>query len=75
MNDKFYMKQAINKAWEVSNSNPSNPAVGAVVVDKITKFLSIEAHKKAGFLHAEANAIKSALEKLNPNLIFPQNKR
>lgn len=72
MNDDFYMNLAINEAWKYQILTYPNPAVGCVILDKNGKILSIEAHKKAGKSHAEVNAVKKALEFLDPNLVFPK---
>ncbi|PSM51570.1 diaminohydroxyphosphoribosylaminopyrimidine deaminase / 5-amino-6-(5-phosphoribosylamino)uracil reductase [Campylobacter blaseri] len=72
MNDDFYMNLAINEAWKYQILTYPNPAVGCVILDKNGKILSIEAHKQAGKAHAEVNAVKKALQVLNPNLIFPK---
>lgn len=71
INDDFYMSLAINKAWEFQGLTYPNPAVGCLILDEFGKILSIQAHQKAGFAHAELNAVKSALESLNPNLKLP----
>lgn len=75
MNDEFYMSLAIKKAWQYQILTYPNPAVGALILDKNNQILSIEAHQKAGCNHAEVNAIKSALKKLNPNLVFPKDEK
>lgn len=75
MNDEFYMSLAIKKAWQYQILTYPNPAVGALILDKNNQILSIEAHQKAGCNHAEVNAIKSALKKLNPNLNFPKDEK
>lgn len=71
INHEFYMNLALNKAWEFQGLTYPNPAVGCVILDKFGKILAIEAHQKAGLAHAELNATKSALKKLNPNLKLP----
>lgn len=68
MNDEFYMDLAINKAWKYQLLIYPNPAVGCAILNKNGKLLSVEAHEKAGFPHAELNAVKSALIAINPNL-------
>lgn len=75
MNDEFYMSLAIKKAWQYQILTYPNPAVGALILDKNNQILSIEAHQKAGCNHAEVNAIKSALKKLNSNLVFPKDEK
>lgn len=71
IDDEFYMSLAIKKAWEFQILTYPNPAVGCVILDKNGQILSIEAHQKSGRAHAELNAVKSALAKLNPNFNFP----
>ncbi|QKF64303.1 bifunctional diaminohydroxyphosphoribosylaminopyrimidine deaminase/5-amino-6-(5-phosphoribosylamino)uracil reductase RibD [Campylobacter corcagiensis] len=61
MSDEFYMDLAIKEAWKWQILTYPNPAVGCVITDKFGKILSIQAHKKAGFAHAELNAILTAL--------------
>ena len=73
MNDEFYMNLALNEAWKYQFLTYPNPAVGALILDKNQKILSIEAHKQAGGAHAELNAIKKALLLLNPSLKIPTN--
>ncbi len=68
MNHTFFMKLAIKKAWEYQLLTYPNPAVGAVVVED-GKILSIEAHKKRGFPHAEILALLVAIKnKLDINI-------
>ncbi|NLK66077.1 MAG: bifunctional diaminohydroxyphosphoribosylaminopyrimidine deaminase/5-amino-6-(5-phosphoribosylamino)uracil reductase RibD [Campylobacteraceae bacterium] len=77
MNDEFYMKLALEKAWKYQVLTYPNPPVGCVIVGGSGEILSIEAHKKAGEGHAELNAVKKALINLNKRnnkgLNFPQN--
>ena len=61
INDEFYMSLAIKKAWEFQILTYPNPAVGCAVLDASGRLLSVVAHKKAGFLHAEPSAILLAL--------------
>lgn len=61
MINEFYMRLALKEAWKYQILTFPNPAVGCVIVDKNGKILSINSHKKAGFLHAEANAVFVAL--------------
>ena len=61
INDEFYMSLAIKKAWEFQILTYPNPAVGCVVLDAGGRLLSVAAHKKAGFLHAEPSAVLLAL--------------
>ena len=61
INDEFYMSLAIKKAWEFQILTYPNPAVGCVILDAGGRLLSVAAHKKAGFLHAEPSAVLLAL--------------
>ncbi|WP_297989903.1 bifunctional diaminohydroxyphosphoribosylaminopyrimidine deaminase/5-amino-6-(5-phosphoribosylamino)uracil reductase RibD [uncultured Campylobacter sp.] len=67
MNDEFYMDLALRAAWRYQALTLPNPAVGCALLDKSGRVLSIGAHKKAGFLHAEANAVFAALCDLDAN--------
>ena len=67
MNDEFYMDLALRAAWRYQALTLPNPAVGCVLLDKSGRILGIGAHKKAGFLHAEANAVFAALCDLDAN--------
>uniref|UniRef100_UPI002604622C bifunctional diaminohydroxyphosphoribosylaminopyrimidine deaminase/5-amino-6-(5-phosphoribosylamino)uracil reductase RibD n=1 Tax=uncultured Campylobacter sp. TaxID=218934 RepID=UPI002604622C len=67
MNDEFYMDLALRAAWRYQALTLPNPAVGCVLLDKSGRVLGIGAHKKAGFLHAEANAVFAALCDLDAN--------
>ena len=60
VNDNFFMNLALQEAWKYQGLTYPNPAVGAVIVDKNGKILSISAHKKQGTPHAELNAAKEA---------------
>ena len=66
IDDKFYMKLAIDEAWKYQFLTYPNPAVACVVV-KNGEILSIEAHTEAGLPHAEVNALKAAYIKKFPN--------
>lgn len=66
MYDEFYMNLAINEAWKFQLLTYPNPPVGCTILDKYGKILSIATHRRAGEAHAELNAVKSALELLNP---------
>ncbi|MDR2081907.1 MAG: bifunctional diaminohydroxyphosphoribosylaminopyrimidine deaminase/5-amino-6-(5-phosphoribosylamino)uracil reductase RibD [Campylobacteraceae bacterium] len=70
-NDKFYLSLALNEAWKYQGLTYPNPAVGCAITDKNGALLAVAAHKKAGLPHAELEAAKEALTKLNPLLIFP----
>ena len=67
MNDEFYMDLALRAAWRYQALTLPNPAVGCVLLDRGGRVLGIGAHKKAGFLHAEANAVFAALCDLDVN--------
>ena len=69
MSDEFYMSLAVQEAWRYQILTYPNPAVGCVVADKFGQILSINSHKKAGLLHAEANAIFVALCKLSEKFL------
>jgi len=60
----FYLSLALKEAWKYQLLTYPNPAVGAVVLDKNGKIISVEAHKEAGKEHAELEAIWRAFEKL-----------
>ncbi len=60
VDDNFYMDLALNAAWKYQGLTYPNPAVGAVIVDKNGKILSVNAHKEKGKAHAELEAIKEA---------------
>ena len=55
------MDLAINEAWKYQILTYPNPAVGCVIVGQNGEILSIKAHQKAGFLHAEPRAVFFAL--------------
>jgi diaminohydroxyphosphoribosylaminopyrimidine deaminase/5-amino-6-(5-phosphoribosylamino)uracil reductase len=59
------MNLAIKEAWKYQGLTYPNPTVGAVVLDKNFKILSISAHHKAGESHAEVLAIKEAYIKIS----------
>ncbi|MDR2100348.1 MAG: bifunctional diaminohydroxyphosphoribosylaminopyrimidine deaminase/5-amino-6-(5-phosphoribosylamino)uracil reductase RibD [Campylobacteraceae bacterium] len=71
MNDRFYLSLALNEAWKYQALTYPNPVVGCVITDKNGAVLALAAHKKAGLPHAELEAAKEALLKLNPLLKFP----
>ena len=60
VDDNFYMNLALQEAWKYQGLTYPNPAVGALIVDKNGKILSVSAHKKHGTPHAELNAVKEA---------------
>lgn len=69
MTDEFYMNLALNEAWKYQILTYPNPAVGCAILDKNGKILSIKAHKKAGFLHAEPLAVLFALFEQSPEIL------
>ncbi|MDR0762556.1 MAG: bifunctional diaminohydroxyphosphoribosylaminopyrimidine deaminase/5-amino-6-(5-phosphoribosylamino)uracil reductase RibD [Campylobacteraceae bacterium] len=71
MNDRFYLSLAVSEAWKYQGLTYPNPAVGCVISDKNGAILGVAAHKQAGLPHAELEAVKEALSKLNPLLVFP----
>ncbi|MBE0495069.1 MAG: bifunctional diaminohydroxyphosphoribosylaminopyrimidine deaminase/5-amino-6-(5-phosphoribosylamino)uracil reductase RibD [Campylobacterales bacterium] len=73
MNDEFYMRLALEAAWEFQGRTYPNPAVGCMICSQHGEILAIQAHQKAGEAHAEVRAVQAALERLNPTLDFPQN--
>jgi len=68
MNDEFYMKLALDKAWQFQGLTYPNPAVGAVVSCN-GKIVAVEAHQKAGTSHAEVLALLSAYETISSTKI------
>jgi diaminohydroxyphosphoribosylaminopyrimidine deaminase/5-amino-6-(5-phosphoribosylamino)uracil reductase len=64
IDNSFYLSLAIKEAWKYQLLTYPNPAVGALILDKNSKILSIEAHQKARGEHAELKAVVSALIKL-----------
>ena len=56
----FYMDLALRNAWENQLLALPNPSVGALILDKNGRILSLEAHSKCGDCHAELKAAKSA---------------
>lgn len=71
--ESFYLSLALHEAWKYQGLTYPNPAVGTVILGKNLEILAINAHKKAGDAHSELGAVKIALSKLNPKLIFPKN--
>ena len=56
----FYMDLALRKAWENQLLALPNPSVGALILDKNGRILSLDSHSKSGAPHAELNAAKNA---------------
>ena len=55
----FYMKLALEAAWQYQGLTYPNPAVGALLLSTEGKILAIGAHKKAGGPHAEVETLKA----------------
>ena len=64
VNDEFYISLALQEAWKYQLLTYPNPPVGALIVDKYGKIISIAAHKKQGLAHAELECTKDAFIKL-----------
>ena len=64
INASFFMSLALKEAWKYQGLTYPNPAVGCAVVGSNNELLSVEAHQKAGFPHAEVMALQSAYFKL-----------
>ncbi|WP_373000546.1 bifunctional diaminohydroxyphosphoribosylaminopyrimidine deaminase/5-amino-6-(5-phosphoribosylamino)uracil reductase RibD [Sulfurimonas sp.] len=64
IDSNFYMNLALKEAWKYQGLTYPNPAVGCVIVGSNRELLSVEAHKRAGFPHAEVLALQSAYFKL-----------
>ena len=69
INDEFYMQLCLNEAWKYQALTYPNPPVGALILDKHGKILSIEAHQEARQAHAELNAAIQAVIKLGDTKI------
>ncbi len=62
MSDEKYMREAIELAKRRKGLTHPNPTVGAVIVKK-GQIIGRGFHKKAGFPHAEREAIKDAIKR------------
>ncbi len=60
----FYMQLCLGHAWRYQGLTWPNPAVGALILDKHGKILSIAAHTEAGKPHAELAASIEAVRLL-----------
>lgn len=60
VDNDFYMNLALQEAWKYQGLTYPNPAVGCCITDKNGKILAVEAHKKAGYPHAEVEALKNS---------------
>ncbi len=69
IDDNFYMQLCLNEAWKYQALTYPNPAVGALILDKNEKILSISAHHEAGKAHAELNACIEAVKRLGDKQI------
>lgn len=69
LDHKSFMKRALSLARKANWRTSPNPMVGAVIV-KNGKIISEAYHKKAGLLHAEAEAIVNAKESLNGATLY-----
>ena len=67
ISNEFYLNLAINQAWFFQGLTFPNPAVGALILNKYGKILSIASHKEAGKPHAEVLAIQEAFFKITNN--------
>ncbi len=67
--DENYIKLAINLASKAIGHTSPNPYVGCVIV-KNNRIISTGYHKKAGSLHAEAEAIKKAGRKAKGAVLY-----
>lgn len=61
MSDEFYMRLALEKAWQYQGLTYPNPAVGCALLNSNGKLLAVAAHKKAGYAHAELSALFTAV--------------
>ena len=59
ISNEFYLNLAINQAWFFQGLTFPNPAVGALILNKYGKILSIASHKEAGKPHAEVSNPRS----------------
>ncbi|MDR3162602.1 MAG: bifunctional diaminohydroxyphosphoribosylaminopyrimidine deaminase/5-amino-6-(5-phosphoribosylamino)uracil reductase RibD [Helicobacteraceae bacterium] len=67
MRDEFYMHLALDEAWKYQLLTYPNPAVGAALLDRCGRLISVAAHRKAGDPHAEINAFFDGFCKLCPD--------
>jgi len=67
--DIKYMKLAINLAEKGRGKTNPNPMVGAVIV-RNSKIISTGYHKKAGYAHAEIEAIKNCREPMDGSTMY-----
>ncbi|CAM2874247.1 bifunctional diaminohydroxyphosphoribosylaminopyrimidine deaminase/5-amino-6-(5-phosphoribosylamino)uracil reductase RibD [Helicobacter burdigaliensis] len=62
---EFCFDLILKEAWKYQALTLPNPAVGALILDKFGKILSLKAHKQAGKPHAEILALQEAYYKLS----------
>lgn len=67
--DAFYMQLALDAAWRYQALTYPNPPVGATLLDRDGKLLSIAAHTEAGKAHAELAACIEAVKVLGDRRI------
>ncbi|PAF42967.1 bifunctional diaminohydroxyphosphoribosylaminopyrimidine deaminase/5-amino-6-(5-phosphoribosylamino)uracil reductase RibD [Helicobacter sp. 11S03491-1] len=63
--DEELLSLCIQEAWRYQSLTLPNPAVGAMVLGEGGEILSIRAHTRSGYAHAEINALKDAYEVLS----------
>ena len=66
--DSYFMRLALDKAWQYQGLTYPNPSVGAVIADENYNFISSGVHKQTGSIHAEVDAIKKAYLKITDDL-------
>jgi len=64
MLDSFYLRQALEKAWQYQLLTYPNPAVGCLIAHN-GRIVALEAHQKAGTSHAEVLALVRAYETMS----------
>ncbi len=69
VDDAFYMRLALDAAWRHQALTYPNPPVGAVILDRHGKILSIAAHTEAGTAHAELAAAVAAVRDLGDTAV------
>lgn len=60
MDDELYMRQALALACLAEGKTSPNPMVGAVIISEDGEVVGEGYHEKAGFAHAEINALQRA---------------
>jgi len=64
MDVRFYLRQALEKAWQYQLLTYPNPAVGCLITHN-GRIVALEAHQKAGTSHAEVLALVRAYEAIS----------